>query len=78
VTRWAAACDARTAAVDRCLRIAKRRYQRAIADASYKKRQRNRGVTEFVEIPNRGHVLTIDNEWREVAGTDLSFVNRLV
>jgi non-heme chloroperoxidase len=35
----------------------------AIAKASYKKQQRNPGVTEFAVIPNRGHALTIDNGW---------------
>jgi non-heme chloroperoxidase len=48
----------------------------AIANASYKKQQRNEGVTEFVEMPNRGHALTIDNGWREVADTALAFVRR--
>jgi non-heme chloroperoxidase len=48
----------------------------AIANASYKKQQRNEGVTEFVEMPNRGHALTIDNGWREVADTTLAFVKR--
>jgi hypothetical protein len=26
-----------------------------------------RGVTEIVEVPNRGHALVIDSGWREVA-----------
>jgi hypothetical protein len=29
-----------------------------------------------VKIPNRGHSLTIDHGWREVAQTALNFVNR--
>ena len=29
-----------------------------------------------VEIPGRGHALTIDSGWREVADTALSFVQR--
>jgi non-heme chloroperoxidase len=33
-------------------------------------------VTEIVEIPNRGHALTIDSGWREVAGKALDFVER--
>jgi hypothetical protein len=33
-------------------------------------------VTEFVEIPDRGHSLTIDSGWREVANTALAFVKR--
>jgi non-heme chloroperoxidase len=33
-------------------------------------------VTEIVKIPNRGHALTIDHGWREVAQTALDFVER--
>ncbi len=47
-----------------------------IAKASFKKQKRNEGVTEYVEIPNRGHGLTIDSGWREVADTALAFVKR--
>jgi pimeloyl-ACP methyl ester carboxylesterase len=50
----------------------------AIANASYKKQKRNVGVTEIVEIPGRGHALTIDSGWREVADTALAFVRRFV
>jgi non-heme chloroperoxidase len=50
----------------------------AIANASYKKQKRNEGVTEIVEIPGRGHSLTIDSGWREVADTALAFVKRFV
>jgi len=48
----------------------------SIATASFKKQKRNEGVTEIVEIPNRGHSLTIDSGWREVADTVLAFVDR--
>jgi non-heme chloroperoxidase len=48
----------------------------AIANASYKKQKRNTGVTEIKEIPGRGHSLTIDSGWREVADTALAFVQR--
>jgi non-heme chloroperoxidase len=48
----------------------------AIANASFKKQQRNDAATEIVEIPNRGHALTVDSGWREVAGTALDFVKR--
>ena len=51
---------------------------RAVSEAAYKRQQRNEGVTEFVEIPNRGHALTIDNGWREVADTALAFIKRFV
>jgi len=50
----------------------------AIAKASYKKEQRNPGETELAEIPGRGHSLTIDRGWREVADTALTFIKRYV
>jgi non-heme chloroperoxidase len=50
----------------------------AIANASYKRQKRNDGVTEIVEISGRGHALTIDRGWREVAETALAFVKRFV
>jgi pimeloyl-ACP methyl ester carboxylesterase len=50
----------------------------AIANASFKKQERNANVTEIVEIPNRGHALTIDSGWREVADKALAFVKRFV
>jgi non-heme chloroperoxidase len=48
----------------------------AIANAAYRRQRRNPGVTEIVKIPNRGHSLTIDHGWREVAQTALDFVQR--
>jgi len=48
----------------------------AIANAAYKKQKRNTGVTEIVKIPNRGHSLTIDHGWREVADKALEFIKR--
>jgi non-heme chloroperoxidase len=48
----------------------------AIANASFKRQQKNDGVTEIVEIPGRGHALTIDSGWRDVADTALTFVKR--
>jgi pimeloyl-ACP methyl ester carboxylesterase len=50
----------------------------AIANASFKKQERNQAVTEIVEMPNRGHALVIDSGWREVADTALTFVKRFV
>jgi non-heme chloroperoxidase len=50
----------------------------AIANASFKKQKRNKGVTEIVEISDRGHALTIDSGWRKVADTALAFVKRFV
>ena len=50
----------------------------AITYASYKRQRHNEGVTEFTEIRDRGHSLTIDSGWREVADTALEFVKRFV
>src|SRR5215475_13628704 len=48
----------------------------AMANAAYKRERRNPGVTEIVKFENRGHSLTIDHGWREVAETALTFVKR--
>jgi non-heme chloroperoxidase len=50
----------------------------AIANAAYKRQKRNQSVTEIEKIPNRGHSLTIDSGWREVAEKALNFVKRFV
>lgn len=51
---------------------------RALSEAAFKRQQRNEGVTEFIEVPNRGHALTIDSGWQDVANTALQFVKRFV
>jgi pimeloyl-ACP methyl ester carboxylesterase len=48
----------------------------AIVKASFKKQQRNEGITEIASIPGRGHALTIDSGWREVCDVSLAFVKR--
>jgi len=48
----------------------------AMSNAAYKKQQRNPGVTELVEMPDRDHSLVIDSRWREVADKSLEFVKR--
>ena len=48
----------------------------AIASASFKRQRHNPSVTEITSIPNRGHALTIDSGWREVADRSLAFVRR--
>lgn len=50
----------------------------ALTNAAYKQQSGNPGVTEIVEIPGRGHALTIDSGWREVCDTALRFVQRFV
>ena len=48
----------------------------AIANAEYKKQHGNPEVTEIVKMTGRGHALTIDHGWSEVAETALAFVQR--
>jgi pimeloyl-ACP methyl ester carboxylesterase len=50
----------------------------SLVKAQFKKQQRNPGVTEFKSIPDRGHSLTIDDGWQEVANASLEFVKRFV
>jgi pimeloyl-ACP methyl ester carboxylesterase len=50
----------------------------AIANASFKRQRQNQAITEIQKIPNRGHSLTIDSGWREVAEKALAFVKRFV
>ena len=51
---------------------------KAIVQASYNKEKQNPSVTELAEIKGRGHALTIDSGWQEVADTALAFVKRFV
>jgi non-heme chloroperoxidase len=48
----------------------------AISHAAYRKHLKNHAVTEFAEVPGRGHSLVIDSGWREVADIALAFVRR--
>ena len=48
----------------------------SIAKASFKKQKRNEAITEIEGIPGRGHSLTIDHGWRDVADKALAFVKR--
>jgi pimeloyl-ACP methyl ester carboxylesterase len=48
----------------------------SIAKASFRKQHRNEQTTEIVEMSGRGHSLTIDHGWREVADIALAFVQR--
>jgi non-heme chloroperoxidase len=49
---------------------------RAISRAEFKLQQHNTGVTEFAEISGRGHSLTIDSGWEQVARIALDFIKR--
>jgi pimeloyl-ACP methyl ester carboxylesterase len=48
----------------------------AVVAAAYKRQQVNLGSTEYREIPGRGHSLTIDHGWREVADIALAFIKQ--
>jgi non-heme chloroperoxidase len=48
----------------------------SVVHAAFKKQHRNPGVTEMTTMPGRGHALTIDSGWQEVADTALRFVRR--
>ena len=50
----------------------------SIAKSSFKHEEDNPGVTEFQQFDDRGHALTIDDNWQEVAETALKFVGRFV
>ena len=50
----------------------------AIANASYNRQKRNAGVTEIAKVAGRGHALTIDSGWRDVADLSLAFIRRFV
>ncbi|GMA25725.1 alpha/beta hydrolase [Luteimicrobium album] len=45
-------------------------------EQSYKIQAKNPGVTEIAILPDRGHSLTIDHGWPEVARTALDFITR--
>ena len=46
----------------------------AVVEAAYERQLRNTGETELATIPGRGHSLTIDHGWKDVAETALAFV----
>jgi non-heme chloroperoxidase len=50
----------------------------AISKSSFRHEEDNDAVTEYVELADRGHAMTIDDGWHEVAETALKFVGRFV
>jgi non-heme chloroperoxidase len=44
--------------------------------AAYQRQEHNPGVTEFAELPGRGHSPTIDGGWAEVVQTASDFIKR--
>lgn len=50
----------------------------AITHAMAKLQEKNPGITEIVEMPDRGHALTIDHGWAEVADVSRAFLDRFL
>lgn len=51
----------------------------AALDRRPERQKRNpHAVTEFAQLPQRGHSLTFDSGWMEVAETALNFVRRFL
>jgi pimeloyl-ACP methyl ester carboxylesterase len=48
----------------------------AITRAMAKVQSKNPGVTELIEVPDRGHSLTIDHGWTEVADISVDFLQK--
>jgi hypothetical protein len=46
----------------------------AITKSTYKQYRKSKAVTEITEFPDRGHSLTIDHGWREVADSVLGWL----
>jgi len=51
---------------------------RVMAHAAYEQQKKNPGATEFFEMKGRGHSLTIDSRWRDVADKAIEFVRGVV
>ena len=49
----------------------------AISQFTYKLQQRNPARTEYREFKGRGHSLTIDSGWKDVAEAALAFVKQM-
>lgn len=47
-----------------------------IVSASYDRQKKNPGLTEITKVEGRGHSLTIDKGWKEVAEVALGFVQK--
>lgn len=55
---------------------ADRTVPESIIQSQYNIQRRNTGVTEYSVLPDRGHSLSVDTGWREVADLTLDFLSR--
>ena len=46
----------------------------AISKSTYRKYRQSQASTQLIEFPDRGHSLTIDHGWREIAHTILAWL----
>jgi alpha-beta hydrolase superfamily lysophospholipase len=48
----------------------------SLTQAAYRKYRKSSAVTEFRQFPNRGHSLTVDSGWREIADACLQWLEK--
>jgi pimeloyl-ACP methyl ester carboxylesterase len=48
----------------------------AVTKSTFKQYQDSAAVTEFVEFPDRGHSLTVDHGWRDIADASLTWLKK--
>jgi hypothetical protein len=53
-------------------------FRPGYGNASFRKQSSNASATEIAEIADRGHTLTVDSGWHEVAQVCLKFIGRFV
>jgi len=49
-----------------------------VSKAAFRRQEKNIGVTQIIEMPGRGHALTVDHGWKAVADGALAFIRRFV
>jgi esterase/lipase len=47
----------------------------SVANGAFRRQRRNRSLTQIQEIAQRGHSLTIDSGWEEVAASAANFID---
>jgi len=48
----------------------------SVTQAAYRKYRKSSAVTEFRQFPDRGHSLTVDSGWREIADASLQWLEK--
>jgi dipeptidyl aminopeptidase/acylaminoacyl peptidase len=48
----------------------------AITKSTLKQYRRSHAISDLIEFPDRGHSLTIDHGWRDVAGACLDWLDK--